>query len=59
MKSKLLFCLIATSVMAGCSSSDPTSVAEGLDQQQIDEYNAMIAEDEKMLMDAGEIGDDE
>ena len=59
MKSKFLLCIFAVSVMVGCSSSEPGSMADGLEQSQIDEYNAMIEEDAKLAMEAGEIPADE
>jgi len=45
MKSKLLLCVFSIVLIAGCSSSEPTSMSEGLEQSEIDKYNEMIAED--------------
>ena len=45
--------------MVGCTSAETTSVADGLSQSQIDDYNAMIEEEAKLASKAGEIGKDE
>ncbi|EMI55741.1 hypothetical protein RSSM_02833 [Rhodopirellula sallentina SM41] len=44
------------SVAIGCSSSEPTSVADGLSQEQIDDYNALVEEEARRAADAGDIG---
>jgi hypothetical protein len=59
MKSKLLLCLFALAVIGGCSTSENSSMAEGLEQSEIDKYNEMIAADEAAASEAGEIGKDE
>jgi len=59
MKSSILLCVFALILVGGCGSSEPSSVADGLEQSEIDEYNAMIADEAKRSKEAGEIGANE
>jgi hypothetical protein len=60
MRSKSLLCvLFVAALLIGCSSSEPSSVADGLSQSQKDEYNAMVEEEARKSAAGGEIGRDE
>jgi len=59
MKFKVLMFVIAVSCTIGCSSSEPSSVADGLSQQQLDDYNALVEEEARRSAEAGNIGRDE
>ena len=53
---RILFCIFTASIIFGCSPAEPTSVTDGLEQSQIDDYNAMIEEEERLAAEAGNIG---
>ncbi len=59
MKLKCLMCIFAISLVVGCSSSETSSMADGLEQSDIDKYNAMIEEEAKLAAESGEIGKEE
>ena len=56
MKVKTLLCLLLVSLLVGCSDSEPSSVADGLSQEQIDDYNALVEKEAKLAAEAGDIG---
>ncbi|WP_442508691.1 hypothetical protein SH528x_000220 [Novipirellula sp. SH528] len=56
MKVKTLLCLLLVSLLVGCSDSEPSSVADGLSQKQIDDYNALVEKEAKLAAEAGDIG---
>ena len=55
MKSRILLCVSALVLVGGCGSSDLSSVAHGLEQSEIDKYNARIANEAKRSSEAGGI----
>ncbi|KAA1259849.1 hypothetical protein LF1_23860 [Rubripirellula obstinata] len=59
MKSRILLCVFALVLVGGCGSSEPSSIADGLEQSEIDKYNAMIADEAKRSSEAGQIGANE
>ncbi|WP_372719308.1 hypothetical protein [Novipirellula sp.] len=56
MKATATFCLLLASVLVGCSTSESNSVADGLSQEQIDDYNALVEREAKLAAEAGDIG---
>ncbi|MFG0287643.1 MAG: hypothetical protein ACF8CQ_05700 [Rhodopirellula sp. JB044] len=56
MSLRTVLCTLVFSVAIGCSSSEPTSVADGLSQEQIDDYNALVEAEARRAADAGDIG---
>ncbi|MCM2372992.1 hypothetical protein [Aporhodopirellula aestuarii] len=56
MRSRILLCTFIAGVIIGCSSPEASSVADGLSQQQIDDYNALVEQEAKLAAEAEEIG---
>jgi len=57
MKIKLFACLVLFGLIAGCGSSEPTSITDGVPQSEIDKYNAMMKAEAALMAEGGEEDD--
>lgn len=44
---KILVGVFCVCVFVGCSSSEPTSIMDGVSQSELDDYNALVEAEEK------------